>query len=278
MVHAAFLRSVNIQLDAGHPERFEHFRPTSKSVRLVSSLLQGKKGSAVFVVAPYGSGKSMTAGYLGHLVDNRPESAAMLRLVEARLDGVSPDLREQAAARRTKRQRGLFVPLYGHADSAPAALRKGLLEAMRRTGLGREARAVARLDANGADDVAALMDAGLDKLERRGRDRLVIVWDEFGRHLQGLVSEGRPEELDVLQVLAEVASRSAGIPVSLVLLLHRSLLGYATGLPPGLRREWAKIEGRFETLQYLDDSAELYELVSSLVAEDRSQCDVRGDR
>lgn len=270
MVHAAFLRSVNIQLDAGHPERFEHFRPTSKSVRLVSSLLQGKKGSAVFVVAPYGSGKSMTAGYLGHLVDNRPESAAMLRLVEARLDGVSPDLREQAAARRTKRQRGLFVPLYGHADSAPAALRKGLLDAMRRTGLGREARAVARLDANGADDVAALMDAGLDKLERRGRDRLVIVWDEFGRHLQGLVSEGRPEELDVLQVLAEVASRSAGIPVSLVLLLHRSLLGYATGLPPGLRREWAKIEGRFETLQYLDDSAELYELVSSLVAEDRS--------
>lgn len=269
MLQTAFLRSINIQLDAGHPDRFEHFRPTSKSVRLVSSLLSGKKGNAVFVVAPYGSGKSITAGYLGHLIDNRPAAAEMLRLVEARLARVSPDLRRRVARRMDATRQGLFVPLYGHAGSAPAALQEGLIDAMRRTGLGREARTVARLDAKRAGDIPALMDACLDKLERSGRDRLVIVWDEFGRHLQGLVSEGRPEELDMLQVLAEVASRSTGVSVSLVLLLHRSLLGYATGLSPGLRREWTKIEGRFETLQYLDDSAELYELVASLVAESR---------
>ena len=269
MVQAAFLRSINIQLDAGHPERFEHFRPTSKSARLVSSLLLGKKRNAVFVVAPYGSGKSITAGYLGHLIDNCSEAAEMLGLVENRLTGVNPDLREQVARRRTAQRRGLFVPLYGHASSAPTALRQGLLDAMRRTALGRQARTIAALDATRTDDIPALVDACLDKLKQNGRDRLVIVWDEFGRHLQGLVSEGRPEELDALQVLAEVVSRSAEVPVSLVLLLHRSLLGYAAGLPPGLRREWAKIEGRFETLQYLDDSTELYELVGSLVAESR---------
>lgn len=270
MVQSAFLRSINIQLDAGHPERFEHFRPTSKSVRLVSSLLESKKGSAVFVVAPYGSGKSITTGYLGHLVDNRPEAARTLRLVEDRLTGVSLGLQRRAARRRTEARRGLFVPIYGHVDSAPAALAKGLLGAMRRTGLDREARTVAGLEAARVGDIPALVDACLAKLQQSGRDRLVIVWDEFGRHLQGLISEGRPEELDALQVLAEVASRSSGIPVSLALLLHRSLLGYATGLPPGLRREWAKIEGRFETLQYLDDSTELYELVGSLVEESRT--------
>ena len=59
-------------------------------------------------------------------------------------------------------------------------------------------------------------------------------------------------------------------PSPLVLLLHRSLLGYAAALPSGLRREWAKIEGRFETLQYLDDSTELYELIGSLVREKRT--------
>ncbi len=270
MVQSAFLRSINIQLDAEHPERFEHFRPTSKSVRLVSSLLQGKNGNAVFVVAPYGSGKSITAGYLGHLVDNHPEAAEMLRLVEGRLAGIGAGLQRRAMRRRTARRQGLFVPLYGHVGSGPAALKQGLLDAMRRAALGREARTVAGLGAARADDIPALVDACLDKLKQSGRDRLVIVWDEFGRHLQGLVSEGRPEELDVLQVLAEVASRSSIVPVSLVLLLHRSLLGYAAGLPPGLRREWAKIEGRFETLQYLDDSTELYELVGSLVAESRA--------
>ena len=27
MVDSSFLRSINIQLDVGHPERIEHFRP-----------------------------------------------------------------------------------------------------------------------------------------------------------------------------------------------------------------------------------------------------------
>ena len=74
MVDSSFLRSINIQLDVGHPERLGHFRPTSKSVHLVSSLLEAERGNALFVVAPYGSGKSITAGYLGEVVENRPEA------------------------------------------------------------------------------------------------------------------------------------------------------------------------------------------------------------
>ena len=65
MVDSSFLRSINIQLDVAHPERFEHFRPTSKSARLVSSLLDEKSGRALFVVAPYGSGKSITVLAIG---------------------------------------------------------------------------------------------------------------------------------------------------------------------------------------------------------------------
>lgn len=269
MVPRAFLRSINIQLDLDHPERVEHFRPTSKSLRLVSALLQRRKGNALFVVAPYGSGKSISAGYLGHVIDNANEADEMLHLVEGRLGAVNPALRRRVRHRRTTGAQGLFVPLYGHANSAPAALKQGILDAMRRSALGRQARTIDGLGANDARDVPGLLEACQDKLQQSGRDRLVIVWDEFGRHLQGLVSEGRPEELDVLQVLAEVTSRSSSVPVSLVLLLHRSLLGYAAGLSPGLRREWAKIEGRFETLQYVDDSNEVYELVASLVEEDR---------
>ena len=270
MKQDAFLRSINIQLDADHPERFKHFRPTSKSVRLLSTLLDAKRGNAVFVVAPYGSGKSITTGYLGQLVDNPIDANDILRCIDKRLTKVSPSLGRKARYRRASRRQGLFVPLYGHVHSAPEALKKGILDAMRRAALGRQARTIDAMKAKDAGDALALVDVCAGKLRASGRDRLVIVWDEFGRHLQGLVADGRPEELDVLQVLAEAASRSSTVPVSLVLLLHRSLLGYATGLPPGLRREWAKIEGRFQTIQYLDDSTELYELIGSLVAEERS--------
>lgn len=277
MVPHAFLRSINIQLDVAHPERFEHFRPTSKSVRLVSALLERGKGKALFGVAPYGSGKSISAGYLGHVIDNAHEADEMLGLIEGRLGAVSPALRRKARHRRRSGARGLFVPLYGYANSAPVALKHGILDAMRRAALGRQARTIDGLRAQDAGDVPGLLESCADKLQQSGRDRLVIVWDEFGRHLQGLVSEGRPEELDVLQMLAEVTSRSSSVPVSLVLLLHRSLLGYAAGLAPGLRREWAKIEGRFETLQYVDDSNEVYELVASLVEEDRPATAPRAD-
>ena len=243
MRDSAFLRSINIQLDADHPERFKHFRPTSKSVRLLSALLEPRRGNAVFVVAPYGSGKSITTGYLGQLIENPANANDILRYIEPRLKKVSPRLGRKAQYRRTRRAEGLFVPLYGHVPSAPEALKTGILDAMRRTSLGRQARTIDGVRARDASDILDLVDTCVRKLQASGRDRLLIVWDEFGRHLQGLVSEGRPEELDVLQVLAEIVSRSSAVPVSLVLLLHRSMLGYATGLPPGLRREWAEDRG-----------------------------------
>jgi hypothetical protein len=271
MVDTSFLRSINIQLDVGHPDRFEHFRPTSKSVGLVSRLLDEGSGSALFAVAPYGSGKSITAGYAGEVVENRTESAGMLETVGKRIQAVDPDVAKLVEGRRTEGAGGLFVPLYGHVSSAPTALKEGLLGAMRRCKLGREAKALEKLPAETSRDVLKLIQLCTEKLEAKKIDRLVIVWDEFGRHLQGLISEGRPEELDVLQVLAEVVSRTSSISVSLVLLLHRSLLGYAGGLPSGVRREWAKIEGRFDTLQYIDDSSEMYELIASLVRENRAE-------
>ena len=119
MVKSAFLRSINIQLDIGHPERLEHFRPTSKSIRLVSSLLQDDGGSALFVVAPYGSGKSITAGYVGELVENHPGAADVLAGIEARMDLIEPALADAARGRRSAGTKGLFVPLYGHVPSAP---------------------------------------------------------------------------------------------------------------------------------------------------------------
>jgi len=267
MVKSAFLRSINIQMDVGHPDRISHFRPTSKSVRLVSSLLQATAGNAIFVVAPYGSGKSITAGYVGELVENREDSAPVLQSIATRVAEIDAPLGKRARVRQEKGEQGLFVPMYGHVPATPQALKEGILASMRRCKLGREARTIERLDASAAGDVATLVSVCCEKLEQAGFDRLVIVWDEFGRHLQGLISEGRPEELDVLQVLAESVTRASRVPVSLVLLLHRSLLGYASGLPSGVKREWAKIEGRFETLQYVDDSAELYDLIGSLVEE-----------
>ena len=111
-----------------------------------------------------------------------------------------------------------------------------------------------------------------DKALASGCDRIVILWDEFGRHIESLISEGRSAALSEIQSLAEFVSRSKAIPVTLGLLLHQELLQYAGSMPQAVRTEWRKIEGRFQTIQYIDDSKEIYRLIAEAVSA-RSQFD-----
>ena len=87
-----FLRSINIQYDAEYPNRIAHYQPTAKSVPLIKSLLGSEQDRAFFVVAPYGTGKSITATYLLHLVENRSDADETLFAIEDKLKAVSPDL------------------------------------------------------------------------------------------------------------------------------------------------------------------------------------------
>ncbi|MDA1054109.1 MAG: hypothetical protein O3C40_26980 [Planctomycetota bacterium] len=72
-----FLRSINIEFDAGYPERIGHFRPTTKCVSLIRALMGLEDERAFFLVAPYGSGKSLTAAYGLHLIENSKASGAV---------------------------------------------------------------------------------------------------------------------------------------------------------------------------------------------------------
>ena len=95
-----FLRSINIQYDAEYPNRIAHYQPTAKSVPLIKSLLGFEQDRAFFVVAPYGTGKSITATYLLHLVENRPDAGETLSAIEDKLEAVSPDLSKFSKERR----------------------------------------------------------------------------------------------------------------------------------------------------------------------------------
>ena len=54
------------------------------------------------------------------------------------------------------------------------------------------------------------------------------------------------------------------------LLLHQGLSRYATNTSVTVQREWKKIEGRFETIQFVDDSKELYQLIGQIMRQIRS--------
>jgi len=273
-----FLRSINLCFDAEEPERIAHFRPTAKSVPLIAGLLADASERAFLVVAPYGSGKSLTLTYLLHAIENRPESQSMLSSVEQRLDVISPSLRKTLLSRRRTKKHGLVLALHGYQKDLGKAVQEAAYSAIRRNKLGRQARRLTDRSVEGMEDAVGFLQELKQVCLSAGCDQICILWDETGRHLESLIADGRATELSDIQLLAEYASRSTDVPVTLGITLHQSMLHYAQQMTQSVRAEWLKISGRFETVQYVDDSKEIYRLVADIITSNRGAVDLPSKR
>jgi hypothetical protein len=259
-------------LDAGDAGRIAHFFPTAKSVDLIERLLGHTEGREFLVTAPYGSGKSLASTFALQLVENRNKAAAVLTEIAGRMSEVN-NKSALAAIQRIKRgDQGLGLALEGAVESLPLALANAAVASLKR--LGRKSATYSVSEISEDSSLEEAMVALRESAEKASADRIVIYWDEFGRHLEYLVSEGLTGNLHDLQTLAERVSREKKIPTVLSLFLHQGFMAYGKKLPSAAKREWKKIEGRFQTLDYIEDSKEIYRLLGEIVSSrsPRLQC------
>lgn len=265
------LRSLNIVFDADQPSRVAHFVPTAKSAKLMAELLRSDRSGAHIVVAPYGSGKSLAATFFLQAVENVESAAPVLREIGRRFQrvdrGVSAALSERLEPDQKTlfRAHGIVIALSGFQVDLPAALSVGLAASLTRIGMDAEAEKVRSRACRSMDEAISLLAHIRDTLCAEPVDRLCVVWDEFGRHLEEIVSRGSAASLNDIQLLAEFAARTRKVPITMALLLHQGLMRYASNSSLTVQQEWRKIEGRFDTVQFVDDSRELYELVAQIV-------------
>ena len=267
-VGEGLLRSINVVFDVEFPDRISHFRPTSKSARVLEALLGLRPEKAFLITAPYGSGKSLVGAYAAQIIENRRGSREVIESIANRLASVRPTAAARINARvRSKLSRGLSLALHGSQPDLSAALAAAANASLRRAREGRGRGRPKRIKphANAVETLAEIITAA----ERGGFDAVLIVWDEFGRHLESLLAQGRAAELHELQTIAELASRKSSVPLTIGLMTHRGFAQYATAAPQTVRTEWAKVEGRFEAIQYIDDSKEMYRLVAEAIQERR---------
>jgi hypothetical protein len=100
------------------------------------------------------------------------------------------------------------------------------------------------------------------------RSPLLIVIDEFGKTLEHFSTHAFTDDEDDLYLLQEIAELGAGrdgLPVYLLTLQHASFLDYAMQASGLRRREWAKIQGRFEDVAFLPDIADAVQLIGNCV-------------
>lgn len=260
-----FLRSINLIYDANAPERISHFQPTSKSTELIHALLGEKADKCFFVIAPYGSGKSLTATYFMQLVENRQDATAILDNIAERLSNTDKNLKRWTLDRTQSERKGLVIALSGYQAQLPKAIKAAINAAFERNKMGRQGRPFLNAPCTNMKEAIKLLSFFATKGVEWELDHISLIWDEFGRHIEGLVNSGNPNALDDIQTLAEFISRNQAIPFTMALLLHQTILNYAGNAPQSIKKEWKKIEGRFETIQYVDDSKELYQLIAQVM-------------
>ncbi|MFC8895857.1 P-loop NTPase family protein [Streptomyces cinereoruber] len=93
---------------------------------------------------------------------------------------------------------------------------------------------------------------------------LLLVIDEFGKTLEHLAGHSQfataRADLFLLQELAEKSAGPKGLPLFMMTLQHSAFLDYAAQSSELQTREWAKIQGRFESITFaphLGDAVQL---------------------
>ena len=267
-VNTRYTRSINVERDRGSPSIVGAYVPTARSIDLLedvaTALGRADQPRAWSLVGPYGSGKSSFALFLHELL-GPPGSAK--KAARKSLAAERPDL-----ARRFARQDPWCrVVLTGSEEPLGARLLVALNEAAtnfwegkpgRKPVVVEELRRALRRRKLADSELLRLVDSLQRAVERNGAGGLLIVIDELGKFLEYEARQGQGG-VYLLQQLAERAYRARKANLLFFVLLHQGFDLYARGMGEQLKNDWAKVQGRFESVSFVEAPEQTLRVVAA---------------
>lgn len=282
-VRARFARSANLERDLEQQEPLDGYIVTSRALDVVERIAEtaatGPAGGAWSLTGPYGSGKSS----LALLIDAAFGDDSAVRQVALRL--INESSSEVGAQIRSSHRRY---------DTESRGFHRGLVtagrEPLNRTVLWALYAAVLRSYGEipsrtvfraSAALKGALADAESDDPRRTGPSPsalvdiarclaedvpLMLMIDEFGKNLEA-IRDGGDADPYLLQQLAE-AGQGAGAPIFVLTLQHLSFEDHLAGTSSVQRREWAKVQGRFEDIAFVESASQTRALIGTVFSVD----------
>lgn len=292
-VRARFARSANLERDLERHEPLDGYIVTSRALDVVGRIAEtaatGPAGGAWSVTGPYGSGKSSLALLIDAAFggDSAVRQEA-LRLIDESSREVGTQIRSSHRRHGTERRgfhRGLVT-----AGREPLnrtvlwALHSAVLRSYGKIPSRTAFRASAALK-------TALADAESDDPRRTGPSPsalvdiarclavdvpLLLVIDEFGKNLEAIRDSGDADPY-LLQQLAE-AGQGSGVPIFVLTLQHLSFEDHLAGTGSVQRREWAKVQGRFEDIAFVESARQTRALIGTAFSVDDGSLRARINR
>lgn len=277
-VRQRFLRSVNLERDFYSVDALQGYVPTPAALSALERIAEGIRNPnarAYSLTGAYGTGKSafalfaaktLAVGKVGDTAlrrEARQQSAALNTMLFAKKEaGFWPVLvtgaREPLALALV---RGLIQSL----DYLPANAKEVVIQAIREelanvsgNGVGGEPR---------AKDVVRLFEIASASVRSHvsGCAGLLVVVDEMGKFLEYAALHTEQSDTQVLQELAECASRSGDNAIVFVTILHQAFEEYAYRLSGPQRNEWHKVQGRFADIPFGDGPEAILRLLAQAI-------------
>ncbi len=269
-VNTRYTRSINVERDRCSRGILEAYLPSAGCIELLSGISDTfddvDQPRAWSLVGPYGSGKSSFALFLHELLGTGPIQAAAREILAKESPVVAERFSGEANWCRVVLSGGdepIATRLVAALDDAATSFwrdRPGRKPAV--LGRIRHAREHGGVtDSDLLEVVAELQNS----LESAGGGGLLLLIDELGKFLE---YEARHEGRGIflLQQLAEHALRGRRANLVIVVFLHQGFDLYARGLGQKHRDDWAKVQGRFQTVSFIEPATQVLRLVAAALS------------
>lgn len=101
--------------------------------------------------------------------------------------------------------------------------------------------------------------------EKHGYEGMFLVFDEFGKYLEGCREKGFFSDMKVLQDMCELANASSREQFHIALIAHKSVHEYGRDLTREMKNAWKGVEGRLKEYLFVMSSRNQYELIGAAI-------------
>ena len=276
-IEERFARSVNLDRDFDRAEPLDGYILTERAIDVLQSFAtraaSGISGGAWSLTGPYGAGKSSLA-ILINSAFGPPSNTRDLswQLIQESAPEII-DLIEQTHKRYGTSEKGFYRGLVtANQESVNQSIFRALHSAViQRYGKIppasqlRVAKILKNLTRkkNSEDTFESVIPTALLEVAKglANEAPLLLIIDEFGKNLEA-IREDTNNDPYLLQQIAELG-QSPESPIFFLTLQHQSYEDYFEGVHTTQRREWSKVQGRFEEISYVETSIQSRKLIAS---------------
>lgn len=276
-INSHYTRSVNLERDVNQLDSINSYIPTSRSIGTIEKLcskLEETKGQTPrswSLIGPYGSGKSSAAIYLSSLLSekNSEHRNAAFKSLSSVNEGLADKLNKAV-----KIDNGfLKIVLTGSPERLGKKITESIAVALDEFVVATGAtcnelidyvKLVAAQKIVTSTDTIRVIERLQKELQGQAAGILLVV-DEFGKFLEFEARSFDANEIYLLQMLAEHACESNSVNLFIFVLLHQAFDQYAKGLGGNLKKEWSKIQGRFEEVNFVDTTEQTLKIVGTAI-------------